>query len=178
MERVAWYPMGLYEQQKARERSRRICYSLLIFCTMAGAAALTVSWLLATGRIDPDRRPLEYKVPRKLDFNTNSKYPKVISQKELSKKKNILIVPNVITEIEGVTEEIPNMNDFEENDATDDLVDELTEVTDENTLESVLEMEAFELSDKEEDNFKDSDDNDETTLDPLGDELEITTILN
>ena len=53
--RVAWYPMGLYEQQKARERSRRICYSLLIFCTMAGAAALTVSWLLATGRIDPDR---------------------------------------------------------------------------------------------------------------------------
>ena len=117
-------------------------------------------------------------MPRKLDFNTNSKYPKVISQKELSKKKNILIVPNVITEIEGITEEIPNMNDFEENDATDDLVDELIEVTDENTLESVLEMEAFELSDKEEDNFKDSDDNDETTLDSLGDELEITTILN
>ena len=60
---------------------------------------------------------------------------------------------------------------------TDDLiVDELTEVTNESTLESVLEMENFELSDKE-DNIKDSDE-DDTTLDPLSDELEITTILN
>ena len=83
----------------------------------------------------------------------------------------------MITEIEGVTEEIPNMNDFENAAVAseDDLiVDELTEVTDENTLESVLEMENFELSD---DNIKDSDE-DDTTLDPLSDELEITTILN
>ena len=56
-------------------------------------------------------------MPRKLDFNTNSKYPTVVSQKDLHKKKNVLIVPNLITEIEGVTEEIPNMNDFE-NDAS------------------------------------------------------------
>ena len=46
--------MGLYEQQK-RERSRRLCYTVLILCTMAGTAALTVSWLLATGRFDPNR---------------------------------------------------------------------------------------------------------------------------
>ena len=117
-------------------------------------------------------------MPRKLDFNTNSKYPTVVSQKDLHKKKNVLIVPNLITEIEGVTEEIPNMNDFENDASTDDdlIVDELTEVTNESTLESVLEMENFELSDKE-DNIKDSDE-DDTTLDPVSVELEITTILN
>ena len=52
--RVAWYPMGLYNEQK-RERSRRLLYTVITVCLMAGTVALVVSWLLATGIIDPDQ---------------------------------------------------------------------------------------------------------------------------
>ena len=46
--RVAWYPMGLYNEQK-RARSRRLVYTVITVCLMAGTVALVVSWLLGLG---------------------------------------------------------------------------------------------------------------------------------
>ena len=46
--------MGLYNEQK-RGRSRRLLYTVISVCLMAGTVALVVSWLLATGIIDPDQ---------------------------------------------------------------------------------------------------------------------------
>merc|ERR1711892_1178441 len=64
MERLGWHPVGMYE--KRRTKSTTFCYTLITIALMAGTAALVVSWLLATGVIDPDSRQ-NFKEPRRLD---------------------------------------------------------------------------------------------------------------
>merc|ERR1711892_1002726 len=64
MERLGWHPVGMYE--KRRTKSTTFCYTLITIALMAGTAALVVSWLFATGVIDPDRRQ-NFKEPRRLD---------------------------------------------------------------------------------------------------------------
>merc|ERR1711892_1659226 len=65
MERVGWHPVGIYD--KRRNRSATFCYTLITIALLAGAVAVVVSWLLATGIIDPD--PVtNYKEGRRLDI--------------------------------------------------------------------------------------------------------------
>merc|ERR1712106_1062304 len=65
MERVGWHPVGMYD--KRRNRSATFCYTLITIALLAGTVAVVVSWLLATGIIDPD--PVtNYKEGRKLDI--------------------------------------------------------------------------------------------------------------
>jgi len=66
MERVGWHPVGLYE--KRHHRFTTFCYSLIIIAFIAGIVAVVISWLLATGIIDPDRKVTNYKESRKLDI--------------------------------------------------------------------------------------------------------------
>merc|ERR1712106_925727 len=65
MERVGWHPVGMYD--KRRNRSATFCYTLITIALLAGTVAVVVSWLLATGIIDPD--PVtNYKEGRRLDI--------------------------------------------------------------------------------------------------------------
>lgn len=177
--------MGLYQQQK-RERSQRLCYTVLILCIMAGTAALTVSWLLATGNIDPDRQEQEpqvnNKVPRRLDFfsqgnsykfSEDKKYPKIVSQKTLDNARSELS-----SESEDTTEEIPIIIEaILEGSTTNDESLEASEV---NVLEfpeerkdiSMIEMENFELSD---DDVANQNETPDSTDEPIEDS-EMTTI--
>eukprot|EP00092_Neocalanus_flemingeri_P073635 GFUD01090908.1.p1 GENE.GFUD01090908.1~~GFUD01090908.1.p1 ORF type:complete len:244 (+),score=79.71 GFUD01090908.1:77-808(+) len=68
MERVGWHPVGMYE--KRRPKSATFCYTLITIALLAGTVAVVVSWLLATGVIDPDRRQ-NFKEPRRLDIFTD-----------------------------------------------------------------------------------------------------------
>ena len=155
----------------------QVCTTLLVLCTLAGAAALTVSWLLATGNIDPGRRA-EYKaglvtsdrskVPRRIDLAGEGKYPDIVSGKDL----------NRISDKEGKEEESTEMPEIE-SEVHSDL--EMSEVARDDIEEtavleniSALEMENFELSDETSD-FSEAQ---ETTIEPFEDDLEITTITN
>ena len=155
----------------------QVCTTLLVLCTLAGAAALTVSWLLATGNIDPGRRA-EYKaglvtsdrskVPRRIDLAGEGKYPDIVSGKDL----------NRISDKEGKEEESTEMPEIE-SEVNSDL--EMSEVARDDIEEtavleniSALEMENFELSDETSD-FSEAQ---ETTIEPFEDDLEITTITN
>ena len=155
----------------------QVCTTLLVLCTLAGAAALTVSWLLATGNIDPGRRA-EYKaglvtsdrskVPRRIDLAGEGKYPDIVSGKDL----------NRISDKEGKEEESTEMPEIE-SEVNSDL--EMSEVARDDIEEtavleniSALEMENFELSDE----TFDFSEPQETTIEPFEDDLEITTITN
>ena len=153
----------------------QVCTTLLVLCTLAGAAALTVSWLLATGNIDPSRRA-EYKaglvtsdrskVPRRINVGGEGKYPDIVSGKEL----------NRISDKEKEKEESTEMPEIE-SEVNSDL--EMSEVARDDIEETVvenisaLEMENFELSDETSD-FSEAQ---ETTIEPSEDDLEITTII-
>ena len=140
--RVAWYPMGLYNEQK-RARSRRLVYTVITVCLMAGTVALVVSWLLATGIIDPDRsvgRPGNLTRPRvgvrpakKLDVfsdkNAIRDYPPVVktgNSPGLSEEIRAVITGNTL---ETVTEQV------------EEQVEE--EVTEAPVIEAELEVEDY-----------------------------------
>ena len=153
----------------------QVCTTLLVLCTLAGAAALTVSWLLATGNIDPSRRA-EYKaglvtsdrskVPRRINVGGEGKYPDIVSGKDL----------NRVSDKEKEQEESTEMPEIE-SEVNSDL--EMSEVArddiEETAVENIsaLEMENFELSDETSD-FSEAQ---ETTIEPSEDDLEITTII-
>ena len=153
----------------------QVCTTLLVLCTLAGAAALTVSWLLATGNIDPSRRA-EYKaglvisdrskVPRRINVGGEGKYPDIVSGKDL----------NRVSDKDQEKEESTEMPEIE-SEVNSDL--EMSEVARDDIEETVvenigaLEMENFELSDETSD-FSEAQ---ETTIEPSEDDLEITTII-
>ena len=52
---------------KRRNKSATFCYTLITIALLAGTVAVVISWLLATGIIDPDARQ-NYKEGRRLDI--------------------------------------------------------------------------------------------------------------
>ena len=156
-----------------------MCTTLLVLCTLAGAAALTVSWLLATGNIDPGRRAEHKaglvtsdrsKVPRRIDVVGEGKYPDIVSGKDLNriseKEEQKEESTERIIEVESEAEISSDMEMSEgaKDDSAD--VDTVNSISD-------LEMENFELSDETEDLSEAQ----ETTIEPFADDLEITTII-
>ena len=157
----------------------QVCTTLLVLCTLAGAAALTVSWLLATGNIDPGRRA-EYKaglvtsdrskVPRRIDVAGEGKYPDIVSGKDLNR------ISEKVEQKEESTERMPVIEVESEAEISSDM--EMSEGAKDDSADPVniisdLEMENFELSDETED-FSEAQ---ETTIKPSEDDLEITTII-
>ena len=158
----------------------QVCTTVLVLCTLAGAAALTVSWLFATGNIDPGRRP-EYKaglvtsdrskVPRRIDVAVPGQYPDIVSGKEINR------IRGDTKEEEESTEKIPD-NDVE----SESVINTDLEMSDgdNDDMEDIegnigaLEMESFELSDETPD-FSEAQ---ETTIEPSEEDLEMTTIVN
>jgi hypothetical protein len=53
--------------EKRRNKSATFCYTLITIALLAGTVAVVISWLLATGVIDPDARK-NYKEGRRLDI--------------------------------------------------------------------------------------------------------------
>ena len=158
----------------------QVCTTLLVLCTLAGAAALTVSWLLATGNIDPGRRA-EYKaglvtsdrskVPRRIDLAGEGKYPDIVSGKDLNRisdKEKEEKKEEESTEMPEIESEVNS--DLEMSEVARDDIEETA------VLENIsaLEMENFELSDE----TSDFSEPQETTIEPFEDDLEITTITN
>ena len=156
----------------------QVCTTLLVLCTLAGAAALTVSWLLATGNIDPGRRAEHKvglvtsdrsKVPRRIDVAGEGKYPDIVSGKDLnriSEKEDKEESTERMPDIE-VESEVEINSDMEMSEgASDDDADTVDNISD-------LEMENFELSDERADMSEDQ----ETTIEPSEDDLEITTTI-
>ena len=153
----------------------QVCTTLLVLCTLAGAAALTVSWLLATGNIDPSRRA-EYKaglvisdrskVPRRINVGGEGKYPDIVSGKDLNRISDKEREKEESTEMPEIESEVNSHLEMSEV-ARDDI--------EETALENIgtLEMENFELSDETSD-FSEAQ---ETTIEPSEDDLEITTII-
>ena len=158
-----------------------MCTTLLVLCTLAGAAALTVSWLLATGNIDPGRRAEHKaglvtsdrsKVPRRIDVAGEGKYPDIVSGKDLNrisekeeqKEESTERMPVIEVESEAEISSDMEMSEGAKDDSAD--VDTVNSISD-------LEMENFELSDETED-FSEVQ---ETTIEPFDDDLEITTII-
>ena len=151
----------------------QVCTTLLVLCTLAGAAALTVSWLLATGNIDPSRRA-EYKaglvtsdrskVPRRINVGGEGKYPDIVSGKDLNRvsdkeKEENTEMPEIESEVNSDLE----MSEVARDDIEETVVENI----------GALEMENFELSDETSD-FSEAQ---ETTIEPSEDDLEITTII-
>ena len=156
----------------------QVCTTLLVLCTLAGAAALTVSWLLATGNIDPGRRAEHKaglvtsdrsKVPRRIDVAGEGKYPDIVSGNNLnriSEKEDKEESTERMPDIE-VESEVEINSDMEMSEgASDDDADTVDNISD-------LEMENFELSDERADMSEDQ----ETTIEPSEDDLEITTTI-
>ena len=154
-----------------------MCTTLLVLCTLAGAAALTVSWLLATGNIDPGRRA-EYKaglvtsdrskVPRRIDVAGEGKYPDIVSGKDLNRisEKEEQKEEESTERIIEVKSEAEIGSDMEMSEGAKDDAVEPVNISD-------LEMENFELSDETED-FSEAQ---ETTIKPFEDDLEMTTLI-
>ena len=153
----------------------QVCTTLLVLCTLAGAAALTVSWLLATGNIDPSRRA-EYKaglvtsdrskVPRGINVGGEGKYPDIVSGKDLNRVSDKDQEKEENTEMPEIESEVNSDLEMSEV-ARDDIEETVVENI------SALEMENFELSDETSD-FSEAQ---ETTIEPSEDDLEITTII-
>ena len=156
-----------------------MCTTLLVLCTLAGAAALTVSWLLATGNIDPGRRAEHKaglvtsdrsKVPRRIDVVGEGKYPDIVSGKDLNRisekedQKEESTERIIEVESEAEISSDMEMSEGAKDDSAD--VDTVNSISD-------LEMENFELSDETEDLSEAQ----ETTIEPFADDLEITTII-
>ena len=154
-----------------------MCTTLLVLCTLAGAAALTVSWLFATGNIDPGRRA-EYKaglvtsdrskVPRRIDVAGEGKYPDIVSGKDLNRisEKEEQKEEESTERIIEVKSEAEIGSDMEMSEGAKDDAVEPVNISD-------LEMENFELSDETED----VNEAQETTIKPFEDDLEMTTLI-
>ena len=151
--RVAWYPMGLYNEQK-RERSRRLIYTVITVCLMAGTVALVVSWLLATGIIDPDqpaRRPANLsrvgvRPAKKLDVfsdkNAIRDYPPVVktgNNPGLSEEIRAVITGNNLgtAEVETVTEQV---QEEEEQNTEEPVIEAELEVEDYTDTDPTMEL--------------------------------------
>ena len=153
----------------------QVCTTLLVLCTLAGAAALTVSWLLATGNIDPGRRAEHKaglvtsdrsKVPRRINVGGEGKYPDIVSGKDLNRISDKEREKEESTEMPEIESEVNSHLEMSEV-ARDDIEETVVENI------SALEMENFELSDETSD-FSEAQ---ETTIEPSEDDLEITTII-
>ena len=156
--RVAWYPMGLYNEQK-RARSRRLLYTVISVCLMAGTVALVVSWLLATGIIDPDKaasrtgnltRPrVGVRPAKKLDVfsdkNAIRDYPPVVktgNNPGLSEEIRAVITGNNLgtAEVETVTEQVQEVEEEEERNTEAPVIEAELEVEDYTDTDPTMEL--------------------------------------
>ena len=195
--RVAWYPMGLYNEQK-RERSRRLIYTVITVCLMAGTVALVVSWLLATGIIDPDqpaRRPANLsrvgvRPAKKLDVfsdkNAIRDYPPVVKTEnnpQLSEEIRAVITGSNLdqAEVETVTEQVEEIVVEEQNTEAPIIVAEMgLEVEDYTDSDPTMELNQEARSENVfEENFQVSaeDESDEETeqITLISEDIEMTT---
>jgi len=101
--------------EKRRAKSATFCYTLITIALLAGTVAVVVSWLLATGVIDPDRRET-YKEARRLDiFSDLNSLEADIAHVTFpqNKSENVTITltnKNENTEITSINEEIEIKN--------------------------------------------------------------------
>merc|ERR1711892_844359 len=97
MERVGWHPVGMYD--KRRNRSATFCYTLITIALLAGTVAVVVSWLLATGIIDPD--PVtNYKEGRRLDIFRDVNSLKADIKKVAKPTNNLNASESIISDID------------------------------------------------------------------------------
>merc|ERR1711892_1155169 len=97
MERVGWHPVGMYD--KRRNRSATFCYTLITIALLAGMVAVVVSWLLATGIIDPD--PVtNYKEGRRLDIFRDVNSLKADIKKVIKPLTNLNASESIISDID------------------------------------------------------------------------------
>merc|ERR1712123_120131 len=97
MERVGWHPVGMYD--KRRNRSATFCYTLITIALLAGTVAVVVSWLLATGIIDPD--PVtNYKEGRRLDIFRDVNSLKADIKKVTKPLTNLNASESIISDID------------------------------------------------------------------------------
>merc|ERR1711892_225643 len=97
MERVGWHPVGMYD--KRRNRSATFCYTLITIALLAGTVAVVVSWLLATGIIDPD--PVtNYKEGRRLDIFRDVNSLKADIKKVIKPVTNLNASESIISDID------------------------------------------------------------------------------
>merc|ERR1712106_707731 len=95
MERVGWHPVGMYD--KRRNRSATFCYTLITTALLAGT--VVVSWLLATGIIDPD--PVtNYKEGRRLDIFRDVNSLKADIKKVTKPANNLNASESIISDID------------------------------------------------------------------------------
>merc|ERR1712106_230313 len=95
MERVGWHPVGMYD--KRRNRSATFCYTLITTALLAGT--VVVSWLLATGIIDPD--PVtNYKEGRRLDIFRDVNSLKADIKKVTKPLTNLNASESIISDID------------------------------------------------------------------------------
>jgi len=97
MERVGWHPVGMYD--KRRNRSATFCYTLITIALLAGTVAVVVSWLLATGIIDPDPAT-NYKEGRKLDIFRDVNSLKADIKKVTKPKNNLNASESILSDID------------------------------------------------------------------------------
>merc|ERR1711892_369949 len=97
MERVGWHPVGMYD--KRRNRSATFCYTLITIALLGGTVAVVVSWLLATGIIDPD--PVtNYKEGRRLDIFRDVNSLKADIKKVAKPTNNLNASESIISDID------------------------------------------------------------------------------
>merc|ERR1712106_543654 len=97
MERVGWHPVGMYD--KRRNRSATFCYTLITIALLAGTVTVVVSWLLATGIIDPD--PVtNYKEGRRLDIFRDVNSLKADIKKVTKPTNNLNTSESIISDID------------------------------------------------------------------------------
>merc|ERR1711892_1041686 len=97
MERVGWHPVGMYD--KRRNRSATFCYTLITIALLAGTVAVVVSWLQATGIIDPD--PVtNYKEGRRLDIFRDVNSLKADIKKVTKPVTNLNASESIISDID------------------------------------------------------------------------------
>merc|ERR1711892_255265 len=97
MERDGWHPVGMYD--KRRNRSATFCYTLITIALLAGTVAVVVSWLLATGIIDPD--PVtNYKKGRRLDIFRDVNSLKADIKKVTKPTNNLNVSESIISDID------------------------------------------------------------------------------
>merc|ERR1711892_89842 len=97
MERDGWHPVGMYD--KRRNRSATFCYTLITIALLAGTVAVVVSWLLATGIIDPD--PVtNYKEGRRLDIFRDVNSLKADIKKVTKPTNNLNTSESIISDID------------------------------------------------------------------------------
>ena len=92
---------------KRRNKSATFCYTLITIALLAGTVAVVISWLLATGIIDPDASQ-NYKEGRRLDiFRDLNSLDADIKIVNFSPKPSINITKSVST---TETEEIVDLD--------------------------------------------------------------------